>query len=79
MYGGFQIIDSQNLDAPKIVGNFKEHESIAYGSDWSYLTSESVFRKKLCQSEDDSNLLVGTCSFYDHLLKVLAVPLGKEA
>lgn len=51
IYGGFQIIDFSTV---KIVGEFREHASLAYGADWGK-TAEKCF-------------YVGTCSFYDKTL-----------
>ncbi|KAJ8664329.1 hypothetical protein QAD02_005991 [Eretmocerus hayati] len=64
MYNGFCIVDCANLEEPKTVSEYKEHESIAYGCDWSYQ------RAKNDASEEECPVLVGTCSFYDHVLKL---------
>ncbi|KAJ2508515.1 hypothetical protein IWW47_000577 [Coemansia sp. RSA 2052] len=81
MYGGFHILDvavdgMQPLECaplPDLAASaavkvakqtsFMKHESIAYGADW-------------CQSCDDRSAgwLVGTCSFYDHLVHLWRRP-----
>ena len=38
-----------------IIKNFSEHESMAYGVDWSYAPT-------------DGESLIASCSFYDHKL-----------
>ena len=62
MYSGFFIVDCESLDRPEVVAEYKEHESIAYGCDWTYM-----------DEEEDNATMVGTCSFYDHLLKLSIV------
>jgi diphthamide biosynthesis protein 7 len=71
MYNGFSIVDCDNLENPKIIAEYKEHESIAYGCDWSYLNKHCDLRKKMINEENVT--LVGTCSFYDHILKLSSV------
>ncbi|KAJ2825412.1 hypothetical protein GGI24_003167 [Coemansia furcata] len=79
MYGGFHILDVavdglqplERAPLPAEAGpvtiskqaSFMKHESIAYGADW-------------CQANDDSSAgwLVGTCSFYDHLVHLWRRP-----
>ncbi|KAJ2653526.1 hypothetical protein IWW40_000219 [Coemansia sp. RSA 1250] len=55
MYNGFHILDTS--DSLRLCGSFMDHESIAYGADW-------------CQHSDKADWLVGTCSFYDHIVHI---------
>lgn len=54
MYNGFQVLKIDDEGSATKVLEYRDHESIAYGCDWS--------RDKLKSGER----LVGTCSFYDH-------------
>jgi diphthamide biosynthesis protein 7 len=56
MHDGFKIAQFSPDESPTVLREFREHESLAYGADWSYGTGEES--------------LVGTCSFYDHKLHV---------
>lgn len=62
MYNGFLVLDSKLQS----VVSYREHESIAYGADWSYINSTeewpNIFSK--------DGILIATCSFYDHKLCV---------
>ena len=65
MHDGFKVIDFEGLTSgvagsSLTAAQFDEHESLAYGVDWSGRTNE--------QGED----VVASCSFYDHSLKVWA-------
>lgn len=71
MYGGFKLVDTWETEAPSIIAEYTEHESIAYGCDWSFSTEELNPREDLSSME----LLIGTCSFYDHVLKLSALAL----
>lgn len=73
MYGGFKIIDCANEKSPAIVSEYNEHQSISYGCDWSYLEKENVSILNIRNSEGNVGTLVGTCSFYDHIVKVSAI------
>ncbi|XP_017884676.1 diphthine methyltransferase isoform X2 [Ceratina calcarata] len=75
MYGGFQVIDCENSETPCIIGKYDEHESIAYGCDWSFLNCEQTAREIIETSEAQNLLLVATCSFYDHALKLASLRL----
>jgi len=47
-------------DGWRIVRTFEKHESMAYGVDWSY--------KGVHSSSVAGETVVGSCSFYDHVL-----------
>lgn len=69
MYNGFQLLD-QNLH---VLSKYtEEHESIAYGADWSYLCPSSNDQCFSYFSGENSSL-AATCSFYDHKLCVCLV------
>ncbi|KAJ2586076.1 hypothetical protein IWW49_004221, partial [Coemansia sp. RSA 1797] len=61
MYNGFHVLDVGEKVACS--ASFMDHTSIAYGADW-------------CQSQkpDSEDMLVGTCSFYDHVVHVWRNP-----
>ena len=52
MHDGFKIVDIEKI---KVVTNYSEHESLAYGID-------------LKCAKDSNEIMMATCSFYDHLL-----------
>ena len=54
MHDGFKLLDSAKM---KIVSQYCEHESLAYGLDL-----------KVAKASND--LMFASCSFYDHLLKI---------
>ncbi|KAJ9577190.1 hypothetical protein L9F63_006247 [Diploptera punctata] len=58
MHGGFCIVNTSD-ESPKIVAQYEEHKSLAYGSDWCHLKGEQRF--------------IATCSFYDHKLCLSAI------
>ncbi|XP_055388940.1 diphthine methyltransferase [Condylostylus longicornis] len=70
MYKNFTIVkifdDSQNME---IKGAYEEHESICYGADWCQTFEEN---------EKLNNLIMGTCSFYDHKLCVSKIINNSE-
>lgn len=72
MYGGFQVIDCENSETPSVIGEYNEHESIAYGCDWCYLNREQTADEVIVTEARDL-LLVATCSFYDHALKLASL------
>lgn len=72
MYGGFRLVKYDDSQGISVVGEFHEHESIAYGCDWSYLSPSELSKKNIYQDNNNAHL-VGTCSFYDHLLKISVV------
>ncbi|KAI8097486.1 WD40-repeat-containing domain protein [Halteromyces radiatus] len=55
MHAGAFVIDTDQL---MITSRFLDHESMAYGADWSYHSSSS--------GETDD--LIASCSFYDHIM-----------
>ena len=73
MHGGFAVIDCENTEKPKILGEYTEHENIAYGCDWSFLNSMEIVRRDLFYEEGTNIALIGTCSFYNHLLNMTIV------
>ncbi|XP_043258381.1 diphthine methyltransferase [Colletes gigas] len=77
MYGGFRIIDCERTDAPSVIGEYNEHESIAYGCDWSFLNSAEI-AKQILGTEVQNVSLIGTCSFYDHVLKLSVTYLNND-
>ncbi|XP_078033790.1 diphthine methyltransferase [Augochlora pura] len=77
MYGGFRIVNCENTESPLVIGEYNEHESLAYGCDWSFLTSVEV-AEQIPTTETRDVCLVGTCSFYDHLLKLSTVYLQEN-
>ncbi|XP_043599066.1 diphthine methyltransferase [Bombus pyrosoma] len=74
MYSGFRIVDCENTEIPSVIGEYNEHESIAYGCDWSYLNSEEI-SGQILEKETQYAFLITTCSFYDHVLKLSALYL----
>ncbi|CAH1179744.1 unnamed protein product [Phaedon cochleariae] len=63
MLGGVHILNVQDIERMKIVGSYYEHKNIAYGADWCYSN------KEFCDNFDGpGSSILGTCSFYDHLL-----------
>ena len=77
MYGGFRIIDCENTESPSLIGEYNEHESIAYGCDWSLLSSPEI-AERILKREMRDVALIGTCSFYDHTLRLSAIFLQNE-
>lgn len=76
MYGGFKLIDCNSIDDPKIIGEYNEHKSIAYGCDWSSLDHDTI-GSKLSEEENCRNIVIATCSFYDHKLDLSTFILNK--
>ncbi|XP_044008905.1 diphthine methyltransferase isoform X2 [Aphidius gifuensis] len=75
MYGGFKLIDCNSIDDPKIIGEYNEHKSIAYGCDWSSLDNDTIGSK--LSEENCQNIVIATCSFYDHKLDLSTFILNK--
>lgn len=73
MYGGFRLIDCKKKECPEVIEEYNEHESIAYGCDWSFLSSEKISNDKLCPATCQKIHLSATCSFYDHTLKLSSI------
>jgi diphthamide biosynthesis protein 7 len=61
MHNGFSVLhyDTSSFSEAEIVTRFDKHESLAYGVDWSF-----------GPADNDGRFVVGSCSFYDHLLHV---------
>ncbi|XP_015118269.1 diphthine methyltransferase [Diachasma alloeum] len=76
MYSNFKIIDCQRQENPEIVAELNEHESIAYGCDWSSLSEDEAVNKLVLENCESRTVIAATCSFYDHTLKLSAVTLG---
>ena len=74
MYGGFRIVDCDKTEIPSVVGEYNEHESIAYGCDWCFLNSKEI-SEQILERETRNAFLISTCSFYDHVLKLSALYL----
>lgn len=70
MYGGFRIVNCEDFDYPEILSEYTEHESISYGCDWSFLNCEEIVQREVFYEIDRQVALVGTCSFYDHLMNL---------
>ena len=62
MHDGFKVVQFNSglpdvaNDGFEIIRRFDEHESLAYGVDWSFLAG------------GEKTSLVASCSFYDHTL-----------
>ncbi|XP_023024478.2 diphthine methyltransferase [Leptinotarsa decemlineata] len=65
MLGGVHIVDVADIHQLNIAGSYHEHKNISYGADWCHLDTESCDK-----FEQDGQFIIGTCSFYDHLLCV---------
>jgi diphthamide biosynthesis protein 7 len=52
----FETVNGTRLDGGEVLKHFDEHESLAYGADWSFA------------GPSDDETLIGSCSFYDHVL-----------
>jgi len=64
MHDGFKVIrfdidGNDDLRNPHILKRFDEHESMAYGADWSY-----------APPQQNGETLVAGCSFYDHKMSL---------
>ena len=60
--GGDDDGDRNEGEGWKVVTKFEKHESMAYGVDWSYKCVNSG------SGAGAGETLVGSCSFYDHVL-----------
>ncbi|KAF9585844.1 Diphthine methyltransferase [Lunasporangiospora selenospora] len=58
MHNGFHVLSYDGAWSGQIVSSFMDHESLAYGVDWSYEQPEAASELPL----------VVSCSFYDHLI-----------
>jgi len=65
MHDGFKVVkfgspESSNFSGEsQIISRYDEHESLAYGADWSY-----------APPLPNGKSLVGCCSFYDHKMSL---------
>ena len=50
---------SLKITSDTLLKRFEKHESMAYGADWSFAPTSSA-----------KDTLIGSCSFYDHLLQL---------
>lgn len=71
MLDGAHVIDTVNVNNLKIVESYYEHKNLTYGSDWCFLDD-----KEVNVYDYSGNVLIGTCSFYDHLLCVSKLSLS---
>ena len=71
MYNGFLVVDCNDIATPKVIAEYKEHESIGYGCSWSYPKVRICNHQHL--SDSPQEVFVATCSFYDHILKLSKV------
>ncbi|TFK30451.1 WD-40 repeat-containing protein [Coprinopsis marcescibilis] len=60
MHDGFKVGQYSNDSQPQIISEFREHESLAYGVDWSFSTNPWA----------NGSTTIASCSFYDHSLRV---------
>jgi diphthamide biosynthesis protein 7 len=79
MHHGFCVLDcADKTKPPFIVATYREHQSLAYGSDWCHLMGEEVVthvKDQIIATNRSAEELriVATCSFYDHRLCVSAL------
>ncbi|KAF8629705.1 hypothetical protein AX15_003321 [Amanita polypyramis BW_CC] len=60
MRDGFKVLHYENgMHQGQVLQRFDDHESLAYGVDWSFEPPS-----------EDGKQVVGSCSFYDHLLHI---------
>lgn len=78
MYNGFEVIDCRELDTPSIIDEYKDRESLSYGCDWSFLSSECISNRGIFELKEKNVALVSTCTFYDHNLKLSLVHLKEN-
>lgn len=61
MHDGFKVVqydlNSLSTMQPNVINRFDEHDSLAYGVDWSFAPSSP-------------ETLIASCSFYDHTLRL---------
>lgn len=74
MFGGAHIINAKNIENVEIIDSYYEHKNITYGSDWCFLGEDAIKE----QFGFDGKRIIGTCSFYDHLLCVSSLELVIE-
>jgi len=66
MHNGFSVLDCRDISSggQEILKRFERHESLAYGADWCFSSSDDDSDKELLAD------VVASCSFYDHKLCV---------
>ncbi|EIM83306.1 WD-40 repeat-containing protein [Stereum hirsutum FP-91666 SS1] len=69
MHSGFKVRQPPIGEKWQIAKSYDEHESLAYGVDWSYRGSESWGKNGSVDEEGRGNTLIASCSFYDHALR----------
>ena len=72
MLGGAHIVEVHDTDM-QVVESYHGHKSLVYGVDWSYLSRRSL---ESYGGGVDGDCVIGSCSFYDHLLCVSKVKFG---
>lgn len=78
MYGGFKVIDCMNNETPSIIDEYNNNESLSYGCDWSHLSPQCIAERDILKTNEQNLGLAGTCTFYDHDLKLTLVRLNEE-
>uniref|UniRef100_A0A340TBA2 methylated diphthine methylhydrolase n=1 Tax=Anopheles minimus TaxID=112268 RepID=A0A340TBA2_9DIPT len=63
MYHNFSVVQLNPDDTLKLIGEYREHESICYGCDW----------QQVGENYRTGKHLIATCSFYDHKLCISEV------
>ncbi|XP_056648191.1 diphthine methyltransferase [Diorhabda sublineata] len=68
MLGGVHILNIDTNNRMDLIASYFEHKNISYGADWSYLDKDE------CNKFDNvGDCIIGSCSFYDHLLCISKV------
>uniref|UniRef100_A0A6P7FC31 methylated diphthine methylhydrolase n=1 Tax=Diabrotica virgifera virgifera TaxID=50390 RepID=A0A6P7FC31_DIAVI len=73
MLGGVHIVDTSNSHKMEIIASHYGHKNIAYGADWCYLS-----KKESARFEGTGEHIIGSCSFYDHLLCISKVNVDNK-
>ncbi|XP_073997034.1 diphthine methyltransferase isoform X2 [Rhodnius prolixus] len=69
MYSGSVVVDAVD---EKIIATYKEHASINYGIDWSFISEETIFSFFNIENGDEvcNYNIISVCSFYDNLISL---------